>query len=227
MSREYCLRIDVVDDESSFRARVVDWVTKQGNAIGCYECPNDANRHYHVWLRSEKTCATIRANFKRYFPECKGNGSYSIKESEGNLQYIAKGDSESQDAVIIVNTMGISEDDIVKAKADRWSKTNELKQKDIRKKQPTFLEHVEIAWNVWMDERKAEIEKQIGKPLKPTSTLHHPDRAEIARWLVANFSTMRKLWDVGIITKYTNYFQHKCDPVFHQNVIARMVNDKY
>lgn len=215
---EYCLRIDVVGDETEFRERVVTWLAKQGRSIGCYECPGDANPHYHVWLFSKKTCATIRANFKRYFPECKGNGSYSIKEDTGNLQYIAKGDEESKGAVIIVNTMGITEDELAQAHAARWMKTRALEAK--KQKGVTFLDVVEDRFDEWLEKRDEEAKR------RGFEKMGEPSRKEISRWLIDTFQCMRKLWDVGIVTKYTNYLEYKVNPCI-RDMVANIVYDKY
>lgn len=115
----YCLRIDVKGEEDVFRKKVVDWIVKQGNAIGCYEHPND-NHHYHIWLVSDKQCKSIRQNFKYNFKEHKGNGSYSIVEDKGNINYICKGESVDMAPIIIVNTMAISDDDIALAHEQYW-----------------------------------------------------------------------------------------------------------
>lgn len=136
----YCLRIDVKGDEGVLRSKVVDWIVKQGHAIGCYECPND-NPHYHIWLDSDKQCKSIRQNFKYNFKEHKGNGSYSIVENEGNLNYICKGESVEMAPIIIINTKSISDVDIAKAHEQYWiDKENYESNCAVKKKKATEVQ---------------------------------------------------------------------------------------
>lgn len=123
----YLLRFDAERDKES---KIVEWVKCQGDSIGCYELAGD-NSHYHFWISSKKSIASIRANFKYNFPEVKGNGSYSIKSADGNVNYICKGASVDDQPIIVVNTMGISDSDIQKAHSQYW-KDNE---KYVTKKQ--------------------------------------------------------------------------------------------
>lgn len=130
----FLLRIDAERDKES---KIVEWVKCQGSCIGCYELVGD-NSHYHFWILSKKQIASIRANFKYNFPEVKGNGSYSIKSADGNLNYICKGNKRGEEPIIVVNTMMIPPCDIAKAHQSYWDDLEkfETKKKKNDKKVP-------------------------------------------------------------------------------------------
>lgn len=126
--QSYCIRIDEINEDDYERVR--EWILKQGSAIGCREYHN-GNKHMHIWLLSEKKVAAIRANFKIKFPSHKGNGSYSIKLDDGNLNYICKG-PEAPDVrsnpIIFVNTLH-SEDDVMRAHESYWNDLDSFQKK--------------------------------------------------------------------------------------------------
>lgn len=140
MSYEYLLRVDLVGEESSFRQRLVDWV-KVYKVIGCYEY-HSGNHHYHFWIKCDKKLQAFRVEFKKKFPDCVGNKSYSLSQDEGNLNYICKGpeapDKQSE-PIIIVNTMYDDEDYIKSAHDQYWVDLNVFKQKKKKSSENSFL----------------------------------------------------------------------------------------
>jgi len=200
MTTSYCIRIDVIGDELFLRERLVAWLAKKGTAIGCYETHND-NRHYHLWLKSDVRIASLRANFKYHFTDHKGNASYSIKEAEGNLQYIAKGDSVQSAPVIIVNTMGFTDDELKQAHDERWRVTAELQRSggNVRK---SFLETVLYRWthSSLYERWKNEYEDRTVFDAIEVDRM----AMQLSVWMIGEFKSMRRLLDLPIVRKYVN-----------------------
>lgn len=138
MATSYLIRVDGVRDESQ---KITDWIRTQGSSLGVYECVGD-NSHYHFWLKSEKSIATLRANFKRYFPEKVGNKSYSLKAGDGNLNYLCKGErcfdhcADYDNYIppdIVINTLGVTESQIKDAQRQYWRDNDKFNSKKEKK----------------------------------------------------------------------------------------------
>lgn len=108
----YALRVDY---GASDKQRLSDWLSANcGGYLVCYEEVVDENPHVHVVLYSEKNIDTLRKSFKRAFDDKRGNGAYSLKACDANVDdyiaYICKGvDVDSPPDVIL--KQGIQFDD--------------------------------------------------------------------------------------------------------------------
>lgn len=94
---EYAIRVDAVDFIYG------DWLSSQGSWWAVKEL-EDNNPHFHIYLRSDKKISAIRADFKRKFPDLKGNGKYSItvcRDPESYAKYMAKGGSVEQEPEVV------------------------------------------------------------------------------------------------------------------------------
>lgn len=220
---EYLIRIDVIGDESVFRTKVVEWVSSKGKSIGCYEY-HAGNHHYHVWLRSDCKLQALRASFKKSFPECVGNKSYSISQKAGNLNYVCKG-PEAPDVrsgpIIIVNDM-CSVDEVAIAHDQYWVDLKGYKDKvcsksgdgDGPKKTAKLLDLIEARVDEWL---KNNPQRDPGRIT----------RREWIKILVEQFAFLRKLWDTPVITKYANWFEYKYRWNDHISALVEACENRY
>jgi len=89
----YALRLDVSDAD---QPRVSAWVSANSSAfLVVHETAADENPHVHAILHSTKKLPALRAAFKRAFEDKVGNGAYSLKECnddiEAYMRYMCKG----------------------------------------------------------------------------------------------------------------------------------------
>lgn len=220
---EYCIRVDVVGDEEALRARLTTWLAKYGDSLGVRE-GHDDNPHFHVWLKSRSKLQAVRANFKSTFKEHVGNRCYSIKAAPGNLQYLAKGDSEASSPDVFVNTMGVTDDELREAHDARWATANEIevtRSAGGGDKPPSFFEVVQRSW------RQSTLYLEV-RATHGGHCLSRWDVDSIARriavWLVHEFRCMKKLMDLPIIKKYVNLLI--LDIVSEEDLVKAWLGDR-
>lgn len=91
----FALRCDYTDDD---KQSLSDWLSSNADGyLVCYEEVDGENPHIHALVYSGKNIDTLRKSFKRAFPDKKGNGAYSLKACDGDVDdycaYICKGGS--------------------------------------------------------------------------------------------------------------------------------------
>lgn len=91
----YALRMDVSASEEE-KPRLSTWLSANasGFLVVFEQAPNE-NDHIHAVLYSDKKLDALRKSFKRAFPEKAGNGGYSMKKCdddvEAYMRYMCKG----------------------------------------------------------------------------------------------------------------------------------------
>lgn len=94
------------DYDHADKQRLSDWLSSNADGyLVCYEEVDDENPHIHAVVYSSKNIDTLRKSFKRAFPDKKGNGAYSLKACDGNVDdyiaYICKGGSVDDMAHVV------------------------------------------------------------------------------------------------------------------------------
>lgn len=146
---EFCIRLDLNGAErTDIESKFAEWVSKyKCTCIGCFEYPHD-NYHYHFWMKMGELTKLpgLRKAFLKVFPHLVGNKSYSMTASPGDLIYICKGPltiskgrgrpGERKPPEIVINTMNVSPDDILKAQDEWWEKygVNGKEEKDDKRR---------------------------------------------------------------------------------------------
>lgn len=101
----YALR---ADSNEHLAANLVAWLVAVATCffvVKEFGGPNGENPHVHVYFESEKKLAALRKDFTRKFPGNTGNGGYSLKECDDDIEaygrYLCKGpDKETQPDVV-------------------------------------------------------------------------------------------------------------------------------
>lgn len=109
--------------------------------------------------------------------------------------------------------------DEIDALASKW-KSRQNFDVDVKVKSKTsekFIDVIEDKYAEWILDRKTRGVKYA----------EMPSREEIQRWIIHTFKTLRKLWDVGVVTKYTNYFDYEANGHKHVDAMILMLRDKY
>ena len=119
----FALRCDYVDSDKS---RLSDWLSSNATSyLVTYEEVDGENPHIHALLYSAKKLDALRKSFKRAFEEKRGNGSYSLKVCDQNvddyMSYICKGDGHgSMPFVVIAQGLDFDEEGVVEAHDRYW-----------------------------------------------------------------------------------------------------------
>lgn len=160
---KYALRADLNDH---LAANLVAWLTAVATCYFVVREPgsNNENPHVHVYFESEKKLAALRKDFQRKFPSNAGNGGYSLKECDDDIdaygRYMCKGlDKESMPDVYARQGMEYT-DEWVKQKHDAYWVSNDQLMKNKRKRvqMGNIVEKVELeckAKGIRWDDRKA------------------------------------------------------------------------
>lgn len=133
---DLAIRVDLkTDGDSSAILALLDslggsyWVVREGGTT---------NAHAHIHWKGDKTLPAVRAAFKRKFPGHVGNGGYSIKQCDADVEgydrYMAKGDTEDSDPIIL-GRQGIpyTLEAIAQWHTDYWEVNQELLKKRRKK----------------------------------------------------------------------------------------------
>lgn len=146
----YCLRIDTFGDNEEVSRNIIlafmlDVVKASG--LGCVECPEGQNLHYHFMFMSIKKIDAVRKAIQKFLKDNNisgGNAAYSLNNKTGSENYICKGyvasklykntnfphyDPKTRSTPqIIFNTEGYSDQDIQCYHEDFWNSQKELKK---------------------------------------------------------------------------------------------------
>lgn len=139
------------------------------------------NAHCHIYFESDHSLNALRLHFKRTFPELVGNGSYSLKPCDNNVEdywkYMAKGEAEGDyPDVYLRQGYQWTEEKVVELHEAYWCTNTQLKatskKRDTLKLRGTVVEQVE---------REAKEQKLNGR-----------DREAIAKIYIRMYVTARK-----------------------------------
>lgn len=91
--QHYALRLDVSQED---KEPISTWLSSNGTAfLAVYEEGENENPHVHVVLYSDKRIDSLRKSFVRAFPGKTGNGGYSLKKCDDDvdayMRYMCKG----------------------------------------------------------------------------------------------------------------------------------------
>lgn len=164
--------------------------------------------HYQgvVHVCDEKSYIAIKTRFSTYFKDIpKGGKSMAKVKTDSYEIYISK----DKNPVFIKS---YTDEEVKKLQELSYKKKNN----PIVKKQ-TFIEIVDEKFDEWI----VEVRK------KSNRSDWNPHRNEIIRWLINTFSCMKKLWDVGVLTKYANYLQYKIEPSTLIRSVLEVMTEKY
>lgn len=164
--------------------------------------------HYQgvVHVCDEKSYIAIKTRFSTYFKDIpKGGKSMSKVKTESYEIYISK----DKNPVFIKS---YTDEEVKKLQELSYKKKNN----PVIKKQ-TFIEIVDDKFDEWI----VEVRKKTNR------SDWNPHRNEIIRWLINTFSCMKKLWDVGVLTKYANYLQYKIEPSTLIRSVLEVMTEKY
>lgn len=191
--------------------------------IGCEEYPH-SNPHYHFWIQTDYKLDTVQRKLKAI--EGINGNKFTCKSAEGNLIYICKGPltvsqikkpdypGVKSDPVIVINTMNITQEQILESHESWWANNSNLKNDKKSKKPKTFMEVIKEWWkqdkvyekmvNLY-NSRKLEIESSGYCVSGRKVELIHEVGRQIGMELMGKFKALDKLCDLPIIKKYTNY----------------------
>lgn len=93
----HALRMDW--DDSKDYQRMSQWLAAVATCyFVVFECHSGENPHVHAIYETDKTLNACRVSFKRKFDDKVGNGSYSLKECDDDIdaymRYMCKGNSK-------------------------------------------------------------------------------------------------------------------------------------
>jgi len=133
---DLALRLDILHDDNV--QQLVALCDSLGGAYWIVREGGTANPHLHVHLTTKTKLNAVRQAFKRRFPGHSGNGHYSIKQCDADVEgydrYLAKGESEGDDPIIIArHGVEYSLDNIKDWHARYWAVNQELMKKRRKK----------------------------------------------------------------------------------------------
>lgn len=131
----FALRMDWVDaDKDPFRA----WLGANANSwLVVHEVARDENPHVHVLLYSDKNLDALRKSFKRAFAEKRGNGSYSLKPCDDDVnryvQYMCKGPNKDEGPDIVFrHGLVYTDADLSRYHSEYWAEAEARKPSRVK-----------------------------------------------------------------------------------------------
>lgn len=133
---DFALRLDILQEEDV--QSLVSLLDSVGGAYWVVREGGTANPHLHVHLTTETKQPALRQALKRRFPGHSGNGHYSLKQCDQDVEsydrYLAKGDGEGDDPIIIARQgVAFSLDNIKAWHTEYWAVNQELMKKRRKK----------------------------------------------------------------------------------------------
>lgn len=179
MALRFALRLDV-EDNDSWRKRISDWLSGNGNGFICVKEVSGDNHHVHVILDSVKSIKVLRSSLTRAFPECVGNKGYSLKLCDDNydayIRYICKGeDVNTPPNVWVKQGLKYTAEDIHDAHQKYWV-NNEALIENSKKRAKV---------------EKESVVEQVEKEAKKLKLKGH-DRVDVAKIYIRLFRDARK-----------------------------------
>lgn len=123
MANVYAIRVHELGGD--FRGRVVSFVEATGGSYVVARETDATREHFQGWLRCDVKPQTLRVRFKKAFPECVGNKSYSIsavKDFDAYSRYVLKGTREEVAQVVCYRGIELSADYLQQQHRAYWSK---------------------------------------------------------------------------------------------------------
>lgn len=119
---QYSLRADYKEGD---QALLSAWLSAIATVfLVVYEEHDGENPHVHCVFSSDKNLSAVRVSFKRKFTDKVGNGGYSLKECDENvdayMRYMCKGDSKDNDPVVLIHQGQDYTEEKVKAAHDAY-----------------------------------------------------------------------------------------------------------
>jgi len=131
-SMDLALRLDILHDDNV--QSLVALCDSLGGAYWIVREGDTTNPHLHVHLTTSTKLNAVRQAFKRRFPLHSGNGHYSIKQCdqdvEGYDRYMAKGGAEGDDPIVIARSgLEYTLENIKEWHTNYWAVNQELMKK--------------------------------------------------------------------------------------------------
>lgn len=181
MALKLSVRIDKCFDD------VVSFVENKGASGWCVRETGDdgTNEHWHWYIEVTgfKNVQAFRVALTRAVPDLKGNGSYSVKECDDQVerywQYMAKGEADGE-GVIPVWRHGLlwTDEYIDELHAKYWAENHVFKKQKLRHIDEVVLEkamEAKVAWDVPYELQKIYIKELFlrNKPINLFSVRSH------------------------------------------------------
>lgn len=133
---QFALRADYKDGD---QALLSAWLSAIATVfLVVYEEHDGENPHVHCVFSSDKNLSALRVSFKRKFTDKIGNGGYSLKECdddvEAYMRYMCKGDSKDNDPVVLIKQGQDYTDEKIKAAHDAYWVNNAALQSNKKKR---------------------------------------------------------------------------------------------
>lgn len=172
----FALRLDV---EPRDKDSVKSWLDRNSKGyFVVHETVHGENDHIHAVIETDKNLNALRVSFKRAFPNKIGNGQYSLKECDADVEnymlYMCKGDSVDDMPVVWLRNGLLYTDDKIKEWHNRYWVNNEQLTRNKRKR----------AESGNMVERLERLAKEKG--------LRSDQKDEIAKLYIKEYVQMRK-----------------------------------
>lgn len=199
------LRIDELGD---IKDRLGGFLEKYDKYLVYEEVSAVVNKlHYQgvVCVNDEKAYTAIKTRFSTYFKDVPKGGKSMAKVKSDNYEiYISKDKNP-----IFIKAYSNEE---VKELQEKSYQKEEVK---VKRRNPLFIEIVDERFEEWLIAER----KRPGNRSDWT-----PDRRDIIEWLMETFTCMKKLWDVGVLTKYANYLEYQVSSrTVKAGVLAAMI----
>lgn len=122
----YAVRIHeqpLANDPDGTRRRVRDFAQSVDDSY-VFVRETDASRtHFQGWIRTTLKCQALRVRLKKAFPECVGNGAYSLrpcKDFDKYFNYILKGTPEHLPDVVCYSGIDLDAAEIQRRYDEYW-----------------------------------------------------------------------------------------------------------
>lgn len=131
MAVSYALR---ADSNEHLMANLSAWLTAIATCffvVREFGSASSENPHVHVYFESDKKLDALRKDFRRKFPDNTGNGGYSLKECDSDIEaygrYMCKGvDRDTQPDVFCRHGIKYTDDWIRDMHAQYWVNNDSL-----------------------------------------------------------------------------------------------------
>lgn len=144
----YALRLDV---DQLDKPTLSEWLSANGTGfLVCYEEAAGENPHVHVVLYTDKKMDALRKSFTRGFPTKTGNGGYSLKKCDDDvdayMRYLCKGTSpDIGPCVWTAQGLDFTPEKVADAHARYWVNNAALVQNKVKRvKCATIVEELEL-----------------------------------------------------------------------------------
>lgn len=151
----FALRLDYSESD---KEELVKWMESHstGSVFAVYEDHDGENPHVHVVLWSDKRADALRKSFKRLFPTKIGNGGYSLKpcddDVEAYMRYMCKG-REKNVLPRVIYRMGLDYTDVkIEQYHDQYWVNNDALMSNKRKRGELKLGLIEKIEKICKDE---------------------------------------------------------------------------